>query len=131
MRNFLFLLIFISQSVFSQNTKSTNTSVKKIRNNSGIETLAEFPGGEQKFKEYILTSLKLPETEKEIKGEIRLSFVIETDGSLINVKIVKNNLGAEIGQQVINILKLSPKWKPAEKNGEKVRMQSGIPLWIE
>lgn len=59
-------------------------------------------------------------SEKNYKGKIVASFIVEKDGSLSRVKYDKD-FGGESGQNIVNILKTSPKWKPAQDEGNNVR----------
>ena len=70
---------------------------------------------------YIANNLKFPEAakEREIQGTVRLSFVVETDGSVSNIVIV-NSVGGGCDNEAIRLLQ-GTIWIPAEKHGEYVR----------
>ena len=88
----------------------------------------EFPGGMMKFHEFFRTNFKMPESVGE-GGKVFVSFVVEKDGSLSNIKAIRD-LGFGAGAEVIRVLKKSPKWIPGQLNGKPVRVQYTIPFSI-
>ncbi|RYD91401.1 MAG: hypothetical protein EOP54_22485, partial [Sphingobacteriales bacterium] len=103
---------------------------KDIYSPGEVHSTPQYPGGITKLYEYIYSNLKIPES---IEGEIRrmyVSFVIEKDGSLGTIKVLRgfdNSLNA----QVIDILKKSPKWVPAQIRNKNVRVQFSLPITIK
>ena len=89
-----------------------------------IEVNPTFPGGEAGFKNYIHTHLKYNGT---YKGKIFVSFVVETDGSLSEIKTLK---GGEptLNNQIIDIIEKSPHWMPKIQNGKKYRSAYTLPI---
>jgi hypothetical protein len=86
----------------------------------GIDIYPDCIGGIQKFKDYINENYIIPKKAKKLKGKIKASFVIEKDGALNDVVIIED-LGSGTGEEFIRVLKLSPKWYPAEEQGKKIR----------
>jgi protein TonB len=62
-------------------------------------------------------------------GKVIVSFVIDTDGSLVDIKVIKD-LGYGTGKEAIRVLKLCPKWTPAVHNGKPVRSEFTLPISI-
>ena len=87
-----------------------------------------FPGGESKLNQFVAANFVSPEIEG-ANGLIKISFVVEIDGSLTNIKIIQN-LGNEFAQAAKNVFIKSPKWLPGELNGEKVRVLMNYPINI-
>ena len=126
---FLFLCIF--QTVHSQNTQS-NPQVAEdntVYNSTGIEVKPEFPGGLSKFYQFISQNYSAPNIPG-LKGKVLVSFVIEKDGSITDIKVLKD-IGYGSGQEAVRVLKKCPNWTPAEQNGKKVRAAFMLPLNIE
>lgn len=86
----------------------------------GMEVKAEFVGGVDKFYSFITQNYKLPPKVKNLNGEMRASFVIEKDGSLSTVTLIKD-LGFGTGEELKRVLLSSPKWYPGEQNGKRIR----------
>ncbi|WP_026903857.1 energy transducer TonB [Pedobacter glucosidilyticus] len=93
------------------------------------ETLPEFPGGNAAFGEFLSRNLYYPKEAKEqnIKGRIIINFVVEKDGSLANLKILRG-IGGGCGEEALRVLSKSPKWKPGIQNGKFVRISYTVPI---
>lgn len=100
-----------------------------IYNSAGIEVKPEFPGGLQKFYAFLNANFKLPE-EEDLNGKIFASFIVEKDGSLSDIKVIRD-FGYGTGKELIRVLKMSPKWNPGQQNGKTVRVQYMIPFTIK
>ncbi|SNR51424.1 energy transducer TonB [Flavobacterium sp. ov086] len=98
-----------------------------IYNIVGIDVKPEFPGGIAKFYDFANNNFKLE--EKDIVGRAYATFVVEKDGSLSDIKILRD-IGYGSGKELIRVLKLSPKWSPGIKNGKKIRCLYSIPYTI-
>jgi len=128
MKNLFFLFLLLSfQSALSQDNESSFAiEEERIYNVPEVDVKAEFPGGLNKFYEYFMKSFV--RRENRIPGKILLSFVIESDGSIKRVRVVKNSVDAAFANEAIRVLKLSPKWIPAEKDEKKVRTLLTFPV---
>jgi hypothetical protein len=84
-----------------------------------ISKLPEYPGGIQKFYDLIQKRFETPAKAKKSIGTIKASFSIEKDGSLDNLKII-DDIGDGIGDELIRVLKTSPKWSPGQENGKNI-----------
>ncbi|PVH25894.1 energy transducer TonB [Sphingobacterium corticibacter] len=89
----------------------------------------EYPGGMAAFRKYVETSFQYPSgaIDAGVKGAVELTFVVEKDGSLTDIKVLKD-LGYGTGQAGVNLLKRSKKWKPGIQNGRPVRVQYRLPI---
>lgn len=123
---FMFLLGF---SGFAQ-SDSLYQPLPVVYNSEGLEIKPEYPGGVQAFYSYVMKNFKVPDVDKDMTAKIIATFVIEKDGTLTNVKIVKDP-GYGFGEEAGRVLKACPqKWKPGIKNGEVVRAQYNMPITI-
>lgn len=101
-----------------------------IYNTAGIEVKPEFPGGWTKGEEFIKKNFMTPEIDGEkIKGKVYVTFVVEKDGSLSGIKILRD-IGFDTGKEAIRVLKKMPKWTSGEQNGRKVRCSYSIPIQV-
>ena len=101
----------------------------KIYSTAGIEQNAEFPGGIANFYKFVGNNYKAPE-EEGLKGKVFVTFVVEKDGSLTDIKVIRD-IGFGTGAEAIRVLKKSPRWAPGEQNGKKVRVQYSLPITIQ
>jgi len=95
---------------------------------TAVEVKPDFPGGIQKFYDFVGKNYKVPEDE-DIKGKVFVQFVVEKDGSLTDIKVIRD-LGFGTGKEAIRVLKKSPKWKPGIQNGRPVRVLYSLPISI-
>ncbi len=100
-----------------------------IYNTAGIEVKPDFPGGMEKFYKFVGKNYQVPE-EEGLKGKVFVSFVVEKDGSLTDIKVIRD-IGYGTGKEAIRVLKACPKWNPGEQNGKKVRVLYSLPINIQ
>jgi len=110
-------------------TVVVNQDDNLIYNTAGIEVKPEFPGGPTKMYEFIEKNFIKPQGEV-IKGKVYVTFVIEKDGTLTDIKVLRD-LGYGTGKEAIRVLKMMPKWSPGEQNGRKVRCIYSFPISIQ
>jgi len=114
-------------------TSSTETATipnddNQIYNTAGIEVRPNFPEGIEKFYQFFDNNFQMPD-EEGLKGKVYATFVIEKDGSLSDIKILRD-IGYGTGRETIRVLKLSPKWNPGIQNGKSVRVLYSMPFPI-
>lgn len=102
---------------------------KNVYSLAGIEQKPEFPGGIEKFYAFVGKNYQAPE-EEGLKGRVFVSFVVEKDGSLTDIKVIRD-IGYGTGKEAIRVLKSCPKWNPGEQNGKKVRVLYSLPIVIQ
>lgn len=100
-----------------------------IYNTAGIEVKPDFPGGIEKFYKFVGKNYQVPE-EEGLKGKVFVSFVVEKDGSLTDIKVIRD-IGYGTGKEAIRVLRSCPKWNPGEQNGKKVRVLYSLPINIQ
>jgi periplasmic protein TonB len=130
MKKILFFTIafFTIQLVSAQENKTESNKAENIYNFAGLETKPEFLGGMQEFYNYIGKNYNTPNV-KGLNGKVFVSFVIEKDGSIVEIKILRD-LGYGTGKEAERVLKKCPKWSPGEQNGKKVRVLYTLPISI-
>ncbi|MCD0488532.1 TonB family protein [Pedobacter sp. MC2016-14] len=94
-----------------------------------LETQPDFPGGMQKFYAYLQKTVRYPAAAQEIglQGKVFLSFIIEKNGELTDIK-VDRKLGGGTDEEAMRVLKSSPRWIPGIQNGRPVRVKYNIPI---
>jgi protein TonB len=124
-------VIFGCQFGYAQEVKPTSPKAEDnlIYNTAGIDVKPEFPGGFQEFYNYIGKNYKTPSVAG-LKGKIFVTFVIEKDGSLSDIKVIRD-IGHGTADEAIRVLKECPKWLPGEQNGQKVRVLYSLPIAIQ
>lgn len=94
---------------------------------SSVETNPEFPTGLQNFYKIFDEQFKL--SDPNLKGKLFISFVIEKDGNLSDIKVVRD-LGYNSAAEAIRVMKRMPKWIPGSVKGKKVRTLYTMPIPI-
>ena len=94
-----------------------------------VEEMPEYPGGEKKLLEYVGKSVKYPQIAREsgIQGRVFVNFVIEPDGSVSNVKVLRG-IGGGCDEEAMRVIKSMPKWKPGKQRGKAVRVTYTLPV---
>lgn len=92
----------------------------------------EFPnfnGGMNEFYRYLARSIRYPQDAMQynISGKVYLSFVVNADGSLSDIK-VERGVSRSIDQEAVRVLSRSPKWIPGKQRGIPVRVKYNIPV---
>ncbi|MCX6256605.1 MAG: TonB family protein [Bacteroidia bacterium] len=94
-----------------------------------VEEMPSFPGGEDSLRSFIKKSLKYPEEaiKKGISGTVFVSFVIEPDGSVGDVKVVRS-VHELLDAEAVRIIKSLPRWTPGKDRGKAVSVSFTIPV---
>ena len=94
-----------------------------------VEEDPEFPGGLDALSKFIADNIKYPQLAKEnnITGRVFVSFVVEKDGRVGQVKILRD-IGGGCGNEAVRVVKMMPKWKPGKQRGKPVRTQFNLPV---
>ena len=97
-----------------------------------VEENPEFPGGPAKLLEYVQKNLKYPmmARESDIQGKVFVGFVVEKDGSISNVKVLRG-IGGGCDEEAMRVIKSLPKWKPGKQRGKAVRVSYQIPVFFK
>ena len=97
-----------------------------------VEEMPEPPGGIQAFYQYVAKSIQYPAMAREagLQGKVFLKFVIEVDGSIGDIQILKGVPGcSDCDQEAIRVIKKYPnKWKPGRNNGRAARVYYNLPV---
>ncbi len=128
----ILILISLTQTIFSQKITRI-TDLQKDKNGKvilqdenaiyipiDIEIKPEFPGGRVKFNHFLDDNYKKSNKRPTIQGKLFATFIIERDGSLSNINVLRD-IGHGTGDELIRVLKLSPRWKPGKLSNKEVR----------
>jgi protein TonB len=97
-----------------------------------LEVNPKFNGGMDAFYEYVGNAIQYPsfEQRRDIEGRVVLSFVIEKDGTLTQVEILKG-VSEGIDQEAIRVIENAPKWEAGRQRGQAVRVKMNIPIYFK
>lgn len=96
---------------------------------STLEVYPEFEGGMKAWAKFIQRNLRYPAMAQEecIQGRVFVSFVVEKDGSVSNVTLIRG-IGAGCDEEALRVIRKSPNWKAGVQNGQAVRVRYNMPL---
>jgi protein TonB len=94
-----------------------------------VEQMPGFPGGTQKLIKFIEENMRYPKecAEKGIYGRVIVAFVVERNGQLSNIKVVKS-VHPALDKEALRIVNLMPRWIPGRQNGKTFRVKYLIPI---
>ena len=94
-----------------------------------VEQMPSFPGGDAELMKFLSTHIKYPVVDEEngIQGRVIATFVVERDGSISDVKVIKS-VDPSLDKEAIRVLKSMPKWIPGKQNGSAVRVKYTVPV---
>ena len=94
-----------------------------------VEVMPQFPGGDAELMKYLNTHIKYPAIAEEngVQGRVVCTFVVERDGSITDVKVMKS-VDPSLDKEAIRVLKSMPKWIPGKQNGSAVRVKFTVPV---
>ncbi len=96
---------------------------------TAVEQNPEFPGGQSEMYAYLRKNIKYPgaASRANIQGRVFLQFVVNTDGSITDVEVVKG-VGFGCDEEAMRVVKGMPKWKPGRQSGRAVRVKYTLPV---
>jgi TonB family protein len=94
-----------------------------------VEKTPTYPGGDDARIAFMVQNIKYPEQAKKngVQGKVFVTFVIEADGSVTNVKVLRG-IGAGCDEEAIRVISIMPKWNPGMQDGKAVRTQFNLPI---
>lgn len=130
----------VDMSSFARQEEATNIEITPVKIEEEeeedeqeifqvVENDPEFPGGVDAMYKYLAQNIKYPQLAREnnITGRVYVTFVVEKDGSVTNVRVLRD-IGGGCGQEAVRIVKAMPKWTPGKQRGKAVRVQYNLPV---
>ncbi|NLH28589.1 MAG: energy transducer TonB, partial [Bacteroidales bacterium] len=94
-----------------------------------VEEMPEFPGGQSALMKYLSENIRYPVIAQEngIEGRVICSFVVERDGSITDVQVVRG-VDPSLDKEAVRVIQSMPKWKPGKQRGKPVRVRFTLPI---
>ncbi len=94
-----------------------------------VDKMPEYPGGNQAMSRFMAENIKYPQEAKTkgVTGVVFVAFIIEKDGSVSNVSVLRG-VGAGCNEEAMRVVGKMPKWKPGENKGKPVRVEFNLPV---
>jgi protein TonB len=130
MRKFIFIisvLLFCFNIKLQAQSNSEDSSKKKVF--TIVEQMPTYPGGEEKMYNFICDSLKLLNNCSVVNDKIIVRFVVEANGTISNIQIIKS-VGKIFDAALIETIKKMPLWIPGKQNGKSVPVYFTLPFYF-
>jgi len=110
-------------------TGTNGTGGNDVKDLVGLDVYPEFPGGMEGWSKYIQRNLRYPNMAQEngVGGKVFLSFVVEKDGTITDVKVTRG-IGYGCDEEAMRVIKKSPRWKAGMQNNLPVRVRYNMPI---
>lgn len=94
-----------------------------------VDELPKYPGGDEARFKFLQNNVKYPKvaTYNGIKGVVYITFIVEKDGSLSNIKLLQG-IGGGCDEEALRVARLMPKWTPGKRKGQPVRVYVNMPI---
>ncbi|GAB4317698.1 MAG: energy transducer TonB [Bacteroidales bacterium] len=94
-----------------------------------VESMPQFPGGDAARIKYLQENIVYPTLAREsgIQGRVFVTFVVEKDGSVTDVKVLRG-IGGGCDEEAVRVIENMPKWIPGKQRGKPVRVQYNMPI---
>lgn len=127
MKKIFFIFFICNLSICFSQTDSLSSEF------ADPEIPAEYPGGISEMSKFIMKNLHYPAEilEAGISGKSYIKFIVNEDGTISNIEPVRKNINCPAcDEEVIRVIKLMPKWKPAEINNKPIKSYFNLPMNI-
>lgn len=94
-----------------------------------VEEMPSFPGGDAECMRFLSKNIKYPTIAQEngIQGRVILQFVVNKDGSIVDVTVARS-VDPYLDKEAVRVVKMMPKWKPGKQRGKPVRVKYTLPV---
>ncbi len=94
-----------------------------------VERMPEFPGGEAAMNQFISRNIRYPVIAQEngIQGRVVVQFVVNTDGKIVDVEVVRG-VEESLDKEAVRVVKAMPPWNPGRQGGKNVRVKYTLPI---
>ena len=108
---------------------ATSNGPGEVYNSAVVQNYPEFIGGMAAWAKFVQRNLRYPinAVNQNIQGKVYLSFVVEKDGSISDVTVLKG-IGGGCDEEAVRVIKSSPRWKPGKQGNENVRVRYNMPI---
>ena len=125
----LFLIVGWS---FEGQAQSSDVVVEEEPIFAVAEVMPEYPGGVEARQKFLRDNIKYPKLEKDValSGKVIVKFVVEKDGSITDIQIIRS-ISLAFDEEIVRVIKLMPNWTPAKQKAYTVRAFVILPIDID
>lgn len=129
MKKLILMSVMIACCFLTANAQKTVVSQNNQKVYEHPEVMPEYPGGVSAMVEFLSKNVKYPKdaAKQKVEGRVLVWFVVETDGSLTDVKVAKK-VFPSLDAEAVRMVKTMPKWTPGKHNDQPVRVRFALPI---
>lgn len=139
MKNLYLIVAFLILSIGAASAQKTDSALTPTLDTptdnwsdkifTSVQVPPEFPGGPRAFSAFVSKNIVYPAVARQngIEGRVIVNFVIEKDGSLTNIKVLRG-IGGGCDEEAVRVMKLCPNWIHASQSGHAVRISYSVPI---
>jgi len=129
MKKILFVMLIALFSVATVNAQTKAKTHTRGKVYEVVEQMPVFPGGIQALMTYLKDNVKYPQemAEKKIQGRVVVSFIIDKEGNVTDVKVAYS-VSKQFDEEAMRVIRAMPKWVPGKQNGKNVNVRYNIPV---
>ena len=126
---FMLLVALLSTTTITAQKTVISKNQSKEKVFDVVETMPEFPGGQDSLMSFLMHTVKYPKgaMEKGIQGRVVVKFIVEKDGQVSTPQVVRSVYPA-LDEEALRVIRCMPKWKPGKQNGKEVRVFFTLPV---
>lgn len=123
--------IIAQESISDKELKSEQFKQQKQESDvyTEVEKMPEYPGGDDARIKFLVENIKYPAEARKngVRGTVFVTFIVEKDGEISNVKALKG-IGGGCDEEAVRVISMMPNWKPGMQKGKPVRVQFNMPI---
>ena len=129
MKKLILMSVMIACCFLTANAQKTVVSQNNQKVYEQPEVMPEYPGGMSAMMDFLYSNLKYPKdaAKQKVEGRVLVLFVVETDGTLTDVKVAKK-VFPSLDAEAVRVVKTMPKWTPGKHNDQPVRVRFALPI---
>ncbi|MBQ8466148.1 MAG: energy transducer TonB [Prevotella sp.] len=129
MKKLILMSLMAVCCLVTASAQKTVVSQKNQKVYDVAEQMPEYPGGMPAMFEFLMKNMQYPkDAEKQkVEGRVMVMFVVETDGSISDVKVAKKTFPS-LDAEAVRVVQSMPKWTPGRDKGKVVRVQYTLPV---
>jgi protein TonB len=118
-------------SMMAQTPVQSDSIENEIVELTVVEQMPEFPGGQNALIQYLSQNIRYPLIAKEnkIQGRTLVSFVVEKDGKISNVQVLRSSGDMMLDREAMRVIRSMPRWRPGYMKGQPVRAEISYCTW--
>lgn len=131
MKKFIIMVLTVLFGLTNVSAQKTVVAKKAVTKQQvfSIDQMPEFPGGQAALSEFLMKNVKYPADakEKKIEGRVLVTFMVDTDGSITDIGLLKKTYPS-LDTEAKRVIKAMPKWIPGKHNGKVVKVHYSVPI---